>query len=471
MIVLALESSTSSAKAVLYDTSQGVLAVNSCAYPAEICAGGVSDTSAVTALTLETGAAISRGQSVEAVAVCGTWHSIGLCERALTQPGKTYSWDFLPPSGQCAQLRRDPVITDELYSRTGCMPHMTYPRHALRYLASQGLDLRRMQLISQGAYTFYRLTGEYRESISTVSGSGLLNIHTLQYDAFVLDWLGLKPEQLAPLATYRDVSPLTEEAAGRLGIAPGIPVVPAFPDGALNQFAAGSGTMGNMTLSIGTSAAIRMYTTAPKLPENHALWCYYGVDSWMSGAATAGAGNCVNWFMERVLGRTLRFSDLESQLWQMEDIPVFLPFLFGERCPGWNDARRGGFFEVQPEHGAAELYRGLLAGILCNLYQCYEAVCALSGAPEQIHVSGGILNSPGWTQMLANLFRHDLICANEPNMSTIGAAMLAARAAGEATAHLQSSAGQTYRVCPQPEQFAPHEAVYQRYLRAYQAAI
>ena len=73
--------------------------------------------------------------------------------------------------------------------------------------------------------------------------------------------------------------------------------------------------------------------------------------------------------------------------------------------------------------------------------------------------------------MLANLFRHDLICANEPNMSTIGAAMLAARAAGEATAHLQSSAGQTYRVCPQPEQFAPHEAVYQRYLRAYQAAI
>ena len=40
MIVLALESSTSSAKAILYDTACGVRAVKTIPYPQAVCAGG-----------------------------------------------------------------------------------------------------------------------------------------------------------------------------------------------------------------------------------------------------------------------------------------------------------------------------------------------------------------------------------------------------------------------------------------------
>ena len=34
------------------------------------------------------------------------------------------------------------------------------------------------------------------------------------------------------------------------------------------------------------------------------------------------------------------------------DVPVFLPFLFGERCPGWCDSRRAGFYQVKASHGS-----------------------------------------------------------------------------------------------------------------------
>ena len=125
MIVLALESSTSSAKAMLYDNEQGVLAVRSVAYPASISAGGVCDTKAVTTLTLELGREIAQGQPVQAVAICATWHSVSLCRGSLDHPGKAYLWNFLEPSGQCAQIRQDAALTDELYRRTGCMPHVT----------------------------------------------------------------------------------------------------------------------------------------------------------------------------------------------------------------------------------------------------------------------------------------------------------------------------------------------------------
>ena len=170
MIVLALESSTSSAKAMLYDNEHGVLAARSVAYPVSISAGGVCDTKAVTTLTLELGREIAQGQPVQAVAICATWHSVSLCRDSLENPGKAYLWNFLEPSGQCTKIRQDVVLTDELYRRTGCMPHMTYSRHALHYLASQGEHIQEGRLITQGGYTFYALTGEWRESISTMCG-------------------------------------------------------------------------------------------------------------------------------------------------------------------------------------------------------------------------------------------------------------------------------------------------------------
>ena len=430
MLVLALESSTSSAKAMLYDTEQGVVDVRSRSYPAEICAGGVSDTEQVHRLTLEIGAQVARGRAVAAVAVCGTWHSIAVCDGALRPLGATYSWNYMLPSDDCAAMRADKALTHELYTRTGCMPHVTYPRQSLHYLQQNGLKLSDKKLISQGAYTFYRLTGEFCESASTASGSGLLNVHTLQYDEAALGLLGLDPAQLGRLVRYTDVCPLGADAADLLGIAPGVPVVPAHPDGALNQISSCAAQVGRMTLSTGTSAAIRLTADRPVLPEEHQLWCYYGVADWMSGAATSGACNCLNWFLKYCLQNKWSFKELEDPADVGGDVPVFLPFLFGERCPGWRDGRRGGFCDITGAHSVRDLYRAVQAGILFNLYQCFEVLSGLAGAPSDILVSGGILNSVQWTQMLADIFGREIACMPTIDASSMGAVILALHAAG-----------------------------------------
>lgn len=473
MIVLALESSTSSAKALLYDTEAGVLAAKSQAYPEAICADGVSDTKAVSAMTIQLGAELARGQEVAAIALCETWHNIALCDKAIADPDKTYSWNFMVPSAQCAAIRRDEARVRELYERTGCVPHVTYPRQALLYLKSQGVDLKRKQLISQGAYTFYLLTGAYLETASAMSGSGLLNIHSLQYDPYVLEALGLSPAQLGELGGFEDACPLSAAGAARLGVGQGIPVVPAYPDGALNQIASCAAQVGRMTLSVGTSAAIRMTTDGPRLPDGHPLWCYYGVTGWMSGAATAGAGNCVNWFLQTCQQGRWDFQDFEAMDSSARDLPVFLPFLFGERCPGWRDDRRGGFVNLMPRHTVGDLYRGIQAGILFNLYQCYEAMCAVSGAPAEILVSGGILNSPKWTQMLADIFGREVACVPTANASTMGAVILALQAAGalDDVRAFRADYEHASRVSPRQDDGADYGALYQAYLEAYRTVL
>ena len=75
---------------------------------------------------------------------------------------------------------------------------------------------------------------------------------------------------------------------------------------------------------------------------------------WMSGAAVSGACNCIDWFREKFMGGRMSFAELDLGEELPGRMPVFLPFLFGERNPGWNDGRMGGFVDR-----AAEAYPGI----------------------------------------------------------------------------------------------------------------
>ena len=334
MLVLALESSTSAAKAMLFDTEKGVVDVETEPYGPQVDENGTQDTDAVFQSTMRVGRKVAQGKEIAAIAVCGTWHSITVLDQKMQPATRTFSWSYMGASDVCKRIRRDEALTSKLYQRTGCMPHVTYIRHTLMHLKEQGLDLSDKIFASQGGYNFYKLTGELLESYSTASGSGLLNIHTKEYDPFVLDMVGIKHSQLGELATYRDTRPLNGAGAELLGVREGIPVVPPHPDGALNQIGSGAAHVGRMTFSVGTSAAIRLVTDRPVLPEEKQTWCYVGVDGWIAGAATAGACNCINWFKDIFLKGRWSFSELEQEDDVGGDVPVFLPFLFGERCPG-----------------------------------------------------------------------------------------------------------------------------------------
>ena len=476
MLVLAIESSTSSAKAVLYDTVQGVVRSGQEVYSAGIGHDGQTNAQAVFETTMRVARGIAQGERVEAVALCGTWHGICACDSKMVPITPVYSWNFTRTANMCKQMRKNEELRKKLYHNTGCMPHNTYPRHAIQYMMSRGMDLTNKVFITQGGYNFYRLTGKFWESISTQSGTGVVNLFNHQYDKFTLEFLGIRREQLGRLVTYRNVCPLSENGAKLLGIRQGTPVVPAHPDGALNQIGNYASHPGIMTISIGTSGALRMATETPILPKGNELWCYCGAEGWISGAAISGACNCVNWFRDCLCspavlenGHRVSFQELECVEELRGDVPVFLPFLFGERCPGWCDSRRAGFYQVKASHGIREFYQSLQMGILYNLYQCYEVLCRENGRPRQIIVSGGISNSRRWLQMLADIFEEEILVANHPNASSMGAVALALYACGQLDDinEFRQDYDAAEKIEPNQYMFSYYMENYQRYLRMY----
>ena len=469
MHILVMESSTTSAKAMLYHINTGVATVATKAYRFGEGEIGRQDVKFVFDTTMELGKQLSQGKEVVAIALGCTWHSVMLCDKNMKPQTPLFQWSDVSASKLCARLRKDEDYCSAYYQKTGCMVNVTYPFSKLKMLHEAGWSLADYKIADQGTYMMHQLTGQYLLSDITASGSGLLNTKTRDFDEELNSELGITRHNLPELVGYATAYPLREEGARLLGIAPGIPVMVPLADGIGNHIGSGALASGIMTLSMGTSAAMRLSTAKPILPIERSTWCYLTPHGWLSGAAIAGCTNCVDWSKEKFFGPTAGYEEAEQGFTNMTNSPpVFLPFLFGERCPGWQDERGGGFFDVKSHHTKYELHHSVLEGILYNLYQCFEALIKQNEKPHTIKLSGGIRHSAYWTQMCADIFRQPVELDPAKQASLKGGVVVALEHLGKIQNLTDMEFPKGEVICPNPAMVEKYKERYQRYLYRYE---
>ncbi|MEG0988773.1 MAG: FGGY-family carbohydrate kinase [Clostridium sp.] len=468
MKILALESSTSSAKALIYDTSSKTSSLKIRPYPKMFENPTVHNAQTVFEEMLTVGRELLDGTSdIDMISLGGTWHSLCLFNQSMEAATPVMPWCYTGASDLCKEIREDKTYVHDYYHRTGCMVNAIYPFFKLRMYKKMGFDLNQFLIAGQGTYNTYQMTGERVITECMASGMGLLNIYTKRYDQNLLNELGITENQLPEIVTYEHTYPLRKKMADFLGLREGIPVIPSNADGGLNQIGVGALKKGVMTFSVGTSGAIRLTTSTPVIPEEPSIWCYLSPNSWLSGAATSGACNCLDWFKEN-FAKDSSYMNLEREFNPEDDSPVFLPFVFGERCPGWNDDRRGAFEHMNASHRVQDLYRGVQEGTLFNLYQCYETLTSINGEPKRIKLSGGILNSPLWTQMCADIFGKEMEVDQQSQSSLMGGVVLAMELLGVIDTIEDFNVEPTAIIVPNPERIAIYKKRYACYKEYYE---
>ncbi len=477
MNILALEASTSSAKAIIYSSTEGLIAALDQPFHESISNIVTQDPEGVYRALLKCGKSLldssheSMDGCIDAVALSSTWHSILLTDKAGNPLGRTLTWANNDSAETVEAYKRNRSLVEDIYQRTGCPVHTNFPLWKwIHAKEKEGIERGTVLLSSQPQYIFYRLTGERMESRSVASGSGFMNIHTLEWDEEILEFAGVSPDQMAPLSEPEYVAPLTIEAAEYLNVKPHIPVVITGPDGALNQIGAGALGDGIMTMSVGTSGAIRMSTDNPIIPKKPSTWCYYTAEGKrLAGAATSGAGNCVNWFVKKLNRGEYSYGQLEAMIDQkdLSDAPIFLPFLYGERSPGWRGARLGGFEGIRGHHDTVDMYYSILEGVLFNLYQCYEILSGVGKPPVEIRISGGIENSKLWLQMAADIFEREIYTFDLEHASIMGAVVIALKVLGELNSLQDFELHSKNKIMPNHKKFGFYRQRYQRYIDWY----
>ena len=247
------------------------------------------------------------------------------------------------------------------------------------------------------------------EAISDMSDSS----GTLWLDVGKRDW---SDEMLAATGLDRAAMPqLAEgsEPAGRLLAAVaadwGVPAGTVIAGGAGDQpaGAAGVGTVvpGRAFLSLGTSAVYLAAGEAYAPNPGRAVhaFCHCFPDTWQQMAVMLNGASALSWITEATgaADEAALLAEVEAAGDDGTGVPLFLPYLTGERTPLNDPHAKGVFFGITPQTSRAALARAVLEGVAFNCAECGDALAEAGARIDMVSVIGGGARSPLWGRILA----------------------------------------------------------------------
>jgi gluconokinase len=379
--------------------------------------------------------ATSMSQRVVGVASCtfvGNILGVNSADQAIT-PLATYADTRAYTEVAGLQAEFDEVAVHE---RTGCHFHPCYLPAYFRWFAKIKPDLFNQvsRWMSIGEYLELKLFAESAVSYSVASWSGLLNRHNLVWDEALLRTLPIRKDQLSALVDSNQFRKgLRPEFANRWAPLKDIPWFPALGDGVTANIGSGCISPERVALTVGTTSALRAVVDFPisHIPEG--LWCYR-VDARRSlpGGALSEGGSLFSWLTETL--KLQSFSEAEQALAKMEPDAhglTILPFLVGERAPGWAGHARATIHGLSLATTPVEILRAGLEAVAYRIAIVFELLRHLLPSEPQIVASGGaLLHSPSWLQIMADTLGRPVAVSEVQEASGRGAALLALEALG-----------------------------------------
>lgn len=443
--VLALDVGTSSTRALLFDANGTAVpnVVSQRTYKLTVSAQGEVSVNAdalafVVEETINEALCLAGpyAQQIVAVALDTFWHSllgIDAADRPLTP---VITWEDTRASNAVYQLREQ-FDEQTIHSRTGVHFHASYWPAKLRWLSQSQPELMSQvaQWISFGEYLHRRFLGHSLCSLSMASGTGLLNISTLQWDAELVQALGIHPEQLPMLDnTYEDIQGLTQEYSAAWPALRHVPWFPAIGDGAAACIGSGCLDSTCWSLTMGTSSAMRVVIEPGSVQVPAGLWLYF-VDTKRAvlGGALSEGGNLLNWLCNSLKLPPLKDAEpLASALAPDGHGLTILPFISGERSLGWHSEARLTITGLSRDSSPAEILHAGYEALAYRLFALHERLCdALQHKAHQhkLQASGGVmLGSPLMKSVLADTLDMPIYPSQEHEASARGSALLALEA-------------------------------------------
>ncbi|AGZ41146.1 gluconokinase [Actinoplanes friuliensis] len=320
---------------------------------------------------------------------------------------------------------REELDEHAVQQRTGTRLHTSYHAPRLRWLRTAQPQVVAGAVFwwSLGEYVWARLIGQPLAGTSTVAWTGLLDRRTGELDAELLAAAGVGPEQFSPPRDMTDPAPSV--APGRWPALTRAVWFPVITDGFASNIGAGAIDSTVLTAATATSGALRVLLDGPADPLPFGLW-NYRVDAGRTllGGAINDVGRAVSWAQS-----TLRLSpDVTSALATPpgEATPLVLPYLTGERAPGWVGEARAVFGGVSAATDADTLFRGIVEGVAMTYARVADELRPAAPQILEVAAAGRVSNDqPDWLQILADVLERPVTHVTRRRATQRGTALLA----------------------------------------------
>ena len=326
-----------------------------------------------------------------------------------------------------AKKLKNSQLGNNFYQKTGIPIHPFSPMTKIIWLRENDNQnfSNAFKFISIKEYIWHYLMGEYVIDSSMASGTGIMNIHTLEWETSILDYLKIEKSKLSEI-----VFPIHKSK----GLLDGFTYVIGGGDGVLANLGTGAMEMGRIALSIGTSGAVRLPIDKPYIDPEMRTQCYHLMDNqYLKLGAVNNGAIILQWLKESILKTEESFEELFEQARIIpagSDGLLFVPYLLGERAPIWDASTHGTLLGIKINHTKAHLIRATLEGILFGLFSVTEILIPNAEKRYQITImaSGGFGKSELWLQMVADIFQMKVEVGETIESSAWGAVLIGFKA-------------------------------------------
>lgn len=378
---------------------------------------------------------------VASVCFSASMHSLLAVDKNGNPIGNAITWADNRAKKEAQELRNSP-LGKSLYAATGTPIHPMSPLLKIAWLRNR--DTARFKqtskFLSIKSYIIHQLTGEYLTDYSIASATGLLNIHTIGWEADALQYAGITAAKLPELApVFTSAGKLKKAYQQSLGLPGDTKILIGSSDGCLATLGDGVKGEGKATITIEDSGAVRVMGPTVLQDEHMRFFNYLLTDNcYVSGGPTNNGGNIFEWFTRQFGDFTNPF-DIENPMQQLIEeashVPVgsdgllFLPYLLGERAPIWNANARGVYFGLNIKHERSHFIRATIEGILYEIYSIGKTLSE-QRTIKSISVNGSFGTIPFCTQMIADMFNRPVHLRQQFHSVSFGAFLLSATEMG-----------------------------------------
>jgi xylulokinase len=403
--------------------------------------------------------------SIAAVGLTGQMHGLVLLDENGEVLRPAILWNDGRTARQCDDIRAR-IGRSRLIEITGndALTGFTAPKILWVQQQEPEIYARARHILLPKDYIRYRLTGEYAMDKADGSGTILFDLRHRNWSSEVLDVLGIPADWLPPTYEGPEITGhITPEAAGLTGLRAGTPVVGGGGDQAAQAVGVGAVESGIVALTLGTSGVVFATTPGPLIqPEGrlHAF-CHAVPDRWHFMGVMLSAAGSLQWYRD-TLAPGVDFDALVGAA-------ATMPYLSGERTPHPDPLARGAWIGLTVRHHQPHLTRSVLEGVAFGLKDSFTLIQnAGLGAITQVRASGGGTKSALWRQVLADVLNAELVTVNTSEGAAYGAALCAGVAAGSYST-VDEACTATIRITGRTEPGSAGVTAYADYYPHYQA--
>ncbi len=324
------------------------------------------------------------------------------------------------------------------------------------------------------SYLVARLTGEQVMDHGLASTTMVYGLAARAYDEALLEAFEIDRTLLPAVAEAGDpAGRLSARGAVLSGLPEGLPVAVGTGDDFSNPLGAGLARPGRVACALGTAEVVGALGPEPvidrgALVETHAYaGGLYFVENpgWLSGGA-------LTWFTKaHRLADAAELDRLAAEAPPGAEGLTFLPALSGAMSPEWVAEARGAYYGLTPGHSAGHMARAVLEGCAFAMRDVVERLGALGVPADALLLLGGGTKSALWARIRADTAGLPAEIPRHKDTSPIGAALLAAVAAG-AWPDVAAAAGQVGEVDrtvePDPAAKDAYDLAYERYRELFE---